>query len=193
MEACKFRENVLMSAYFPCFSLRALAGGSLLLLFFACQTGSSAAKTQAVQKPPAHELSKTELVEALRESKILDPSYSLKVTKTSDEVQVITQRNSKFDENDTKIQAVLIAKKVFELVPKTIERAKIIYQDQTESLSEVVVNRTEIKSFGSGEVTEEKLLKSLDVSKITAAAVSDPSLLDGSNAYEYRKFEEQGR
>ena len=151
-----------------------LYSGAVVLLFFACQPYSSAAKTQATAKPPStHVLSEIEIVEKLRAAKVVDPTYSLSAKKTSEEVVVTTGLNPKFNDNDTKVQSVLIAKTAFGLIPATVQRVKVVFKSEHGDQSKIVVNRLLVMSFGEGKTDETTMLKSLDIDKETAEAPSD--------------------
>jgi hypothetical protein len=105
-----------------------------------------------------------ELVAAIRNAKILDPSFKLSATVSGDEVLVNSQRKPKSSDNECKIQAVLIGKTVFDLVPNDCQRAKVMFFNyDADSYSEVSVRRAEVRLFGAGQLSEKDLLASLEL------------------------------
>ncbi len=145
-----------------------LKSSLVVLLAMSCSgTGAVAAKTSPPQKTvQRNELTNSELVEILRAAKVTDASYSLSATQTGDELIVSTQQNPKFNEDDTKVQGVLIAKTAFDVLPDSIQRTKVLFHDlEGGSFSEVLINRTVIESYGKGQMDEKKLLGSLEVEK----------------------------
>jgi hypothetical protein len=131
-------------------------------------SGASAAKPSPPQKTPVqrHALSNSELVEILRTAKVIDASYSLTATQTGDELIVSTQLNPKFNENDTKVQGVLIAKTAFDVLPESVQKTKILFHNlESDTFNEVLINRTVIETYGKGLIDEKKLLGSLELEK----------------------------
>jgi hypothetical protein len=153
-----------------------LRSSLLVLLALSCSvSGAIAAKTLPTQKPAQrHELTNSELVEILRTAKVTDNSYSLSATQTGDELIVSTQQNPKFNENDTKVQGVLIAKTAFDVLPDSIQRTKILFHDiEGGTFNEVLINRTVIETYGKGLMDEKKLLGSLEIEKKGAEQTSE--------------------
>lgn len=164
-------------------SKRFLTRSGLLLLLVTCQCVSFTPASNAADK--ARELTSAELVESLRAAKVIDPTYSLSATRIGDLELITTERNPKLDDKATKVQAVLIAKAAFDLLPTGVQRNKLIFHDMHSGMfSEVIVNRTEITSYGKGEIDEKTLLASLELEKksgddappVTTQAVADGPL-----------------
>ncbi len=132
----------------------------LLVLLLTSSAALAADATQAV--------SGAALVAALRSAKIIDPAFKLTATISGDEVLVNTQRKLKSTDNDCKIQAVLIGKTAFDVVPTDIQRIKVMFFDYEQgSYSEVSVRRSEVKLFGAGQLSEKQLLASLEMKSTT--------------------------
>jgi hypothetical protein len=131
-------------------------------------SGAFAAKTSPPQKTPVqhHVLSNSELVEILRTAKVIDASYGITATQTGDELIVSTQLNPKFNENDTKVQGVLIAKTAFDVLPESVQKTKILFHNlESDTFNEVLINRTVVETYGKGLIDEKKLLGSLELEK----------------------------
>jgi hypothetical protein len=153
-----------------------LKSSLVVLLAMSCSvSGAVAAKTAPTQKAvQRHALTNSELVEILRTAKVTDGSYSLTATQTGDELIVSTQQNPKFNENDTKVQGVLIAKTAFDVLPDSIQRTKILFHDpEGGSINEVLINRTVIETYGKGQMDEKKLLGSLELEKKSGEQTSE--------------------
>jgi hypothetical protein len=118
----------------------------------------------------------TDLVNALRKTKLVDPAYKLGATASGDQIVITTERNPKSTDNECKIEAVLIAKAMFETVSSDFQRTKVLLFDYANNkCSEVTVKRAEVKLFGSGGLSEKELLSSLELNTTDAA---DQNLVD---------------
>ena len=96
--------------------------------------------------------------------KVVDPSYKLTITISSEEILVTTQRKPKSTDADTKIQAVLIGKTAFDATPNGPQRTKVMFFDyEAGNYVEVSVKRAEVKLFGSGQLSQADLLSSLEL------------------------------
>lgn len=138
---------------------------SILALSFSVAE-ATAARTGAPQKPPQHhEVSNSELIEKLRDAKVTDASFALTATQRGDVVVVKTQQNPKFNENDTKVQGVLIAKTAFDALPDSIQRTKILFDDPRGIVNELIISRAVIDSYAKGALDDKKLLSSLEIEK----------------------------
>jgi hypothetical protein len=138
---------------------------SILALSFSVAE-ATAARTGAPQKPPQrHEVSNSELIEKLRDAKVTDASFALTATQSGDVVVVKTQQNPKFNENDTKVQGVLIAKTAFDVLPDSIQRTKILFDDPRGIMNELIISRAVIDSYAKGALDDKKLLSSLEIEK----------------------------
>jgi hypothetical protein len=112
-------------------------------------------------------MSTSEMVLALRESKVVSPTSNLLVRQSADqqEVTIITKR-LKMNDSDCKIKAVLMAKALMDLQPKQLAAVKVIYTiDGQNAVDRVVVGAGDVQSFANGTTSEVQLLKSLDLTR----------------------------
>jgi hypothetical protein len=132
-------------------------------------------KTDASQQPTSPKVKTSDLVNALRKTKLIDPSYKLGATANGDQIVITTERKPKSTDNECKIEAVLIGKAMFETVPSDFQRTKVLLFDYVnDKCSEVTVKRAEVKLFGSGGLTEKELLSSLELNITDASDQSAP-------------------
>lgn len=148
---------------------------ALLLLCLAAN------QTSLAQVPDA------DLEKAMNEAKVLGPNYSVTVKSQGKELDISTYLNSqsKDMEKDCKIDAVLLAKKAFDL-DKQLVRAKIsFYRYDRKSYREVSVTTGDVKAFGTGQTSNQELVDSLIVKE--SAVISDNG--QAANAPEQNKAE----
>lgn len=118
--------------------------------------------------PPA-----ADIVQSINKAEFLAPGTSVNVKTVKDQVLVSTYRHSN-DENDCKIDAVLISKAVFDLAPNELGRVTCyFFGKDISSCQEVSVSAGDIKAFASGSLDEKQLLASLSVKNIQTESSSD--------------------
>jgi hypothetical protein len=131
-------------------------------------------KADASQQATSPKVKTSDLVNALRKTKLIDPSYKLGATASGDQLVITTERKPKSTDNECKIEAVLIGKAMFETVPNDFQRTKVLLFDYgNNKCSEVTVKRAEVKLFGSGGLTEKELLSSLELITTDASEQSE--------------------
>lgn len=152
----------------------------LLMLVLFPPSFASAANSSAPAK--AHELTTDEMIDRLRSEKVVSSANSLKIEKEPEELVVTTEKDSKFNDEQTKVQAVLLAKSAFDFAPKLL-RTKIVFTEGGQPAYELVIKRIEIEAYAKGTVDKNELLKSLDLTKIAGdSAVSGSSQAGGIDA-----------
>lgn len=115
----------------------------------------------------AGEITTTEVVSLLRDAKIVSAANRLTAAISGKEVTVMTRRGAKLTDDDCKINAVLMAKTIMASYP-IINRVKLMYAvEGSDSCDQVVVRTGDVKSFDSGAVTEEQLLSSLELQRVS--------------------------
>ena len=121
------------------------------------------------------------LVDLIRHSNIVTPSYKLTAAVAGGEALITTQCKPKSTESDRKIEAVLIAKTAFESLPDNVQRVKLLLLDyDANDCSSITVKRAEVKLFGSGGLTQKELLDSLEITKTSNnVASAGSSVVDG--------------
>jgi hypothetical protein len=129
----------------------------------------------------ADDATNTALVDLIRHSNIVNPSYKLTAAVAAGEALITTQCKPKATEADRKIEAVLIAKTAFESLPDNVQRVKLLLLDyDANDCSSITVKRAEVKLFGSGGLTQKELLDSLEIAKTdNAIASAASSVVDG--------------
>lgn len=141
---------------------------------------ASAANSSGPAK--VHELTTDEMIDKLRAEKVVSAANSLKIDKEPEELVVTTEKDSKFNEEQTKVQAVLLAKSALDFAPKLL-RTKIVFTEGGQPAYQLVVKRIEIEAYAKGTVDKNELLKSLDLTKTTGgSAVSGSSPAGGMDA-----------
>ncbi len=126
------------------------------------------------QQPTLALPSDSDAVNALEKAKILAPTIRMNARVGSDGIEVATYKNPKANQNDCKIEALLIAKTLMELAPGEVPRV-VVYFYNSSSLSsykQVAVTAGDVKAFASGSISKEELFKSLVVTEDT---ILDPS------------------
>jgi hypothetical protein len=102
---------------------------------------------------------------AITAANVLDADATMRVAVSGDNVYVSTYRNPSENENDCKINAVLVAKAVFSAAGDAAARVTVYFYSATEpgKYQEVSVSAGDVKAFGSGATSQEQLLKSIAV------------------------------
>lgn len=122
------------------------------------------------------------ITNAITAANVLDPDATMRVSVDDDKVYVSTYRNPNEDENDCKINAVLIAKAVLSASGDSVSRVTVFFygQDNTHYL-EVSVTAGDVKAYGAGATNQEQLLKSIVVERKQQFTDSDRITLQLQN------------
>ncbi|MDR3613944.1 MAG: hypothetical protein P4L53_10265 [Candidatus Obscuribacterales bacterium] len=122
-------------------------------------------------------IGESELVTILRATKVVPTESKLTASISGDEVVITTTKKEGSTDDASKIQAVLIAKTVFDSVSNDAQRTKVIFFDfKANTYSEVAVKRAEVKMYGSGQLTEKELLSSLELKRGDADSAEDETV-----------------
>lgn len=125
------------------------------------------------------ELSRERLEATVREAKIFSSEYPAHVLVHAPEVEVFTVRHPKATDQDCKIDAVLLAKLLFDKYPK-LTRLKLVFHDDKSALSQsVMVTTGDVRAYGSGSINQDELLSSLE---LTAPSDSEREHANGEGA-----------
>lgn len=104
------------------------------------------------------------IVESLENSGVFAPGIRVTVKVSKDVAIISTYRNSKANDSDCKIEAVLAAKTIFDLNPDQFVRVTVYFFESTLSTyKQVSVSVSDVKAFGSGEISKEKLIASIQL------------------------------
>lgn len=103
-----------------------------------------------------------DIVTAIEAAHVFDQSTRLSVRVNGDTVDVSTYRDEKENENDRKINAVLVAKAVLDAAGESVVRVNVYYYGRDlSSFQQVSVSAGDVKAYGSGQTSREQLLSSL--------------------------------
>lgn len=109
-------------------------------------------------------MSSADMVNLLRSAKAVNPKSPLHVAVGDKEVIVLTKREGKMTDNDCKIDATFVAKTLIDAAPEQIARVKVLFSHENDDkCDQVVVGAGDVKSYGSGQITEDQLLHSLEL------------------------------
>ena len=112
--------------------------------------------------------STSDIVHAINKNQFLPIGTPVNVKLDKGHVFVSTYRHGNADENDCKIDAVLIGKAIVEIAPAEITRVtSYFYGKDMSNYQEVSVTAGDITSFATGQMTQQQLLSSLVVRTVT--------------------------
>lgn len=107
--------------------------------------------------------------ELINSSKILPAEYKIRASVAGPEVTITTYRNVKATDQDCKIDAILIAQKVMATYKKVAAvRTQFYNSAKPSQFDQVEIHAGDVKAFGSGGMTKQRLLDSLPVSRLGA-------------------------
>ena len=106
-----------------------------------------------------------QIVTTVEKAKILANGTRVSAAINGSEVYVSTYRNARANDNDCKIEALLIAKTAMDLAPSDIGRVTVYFHSAANINKRKVVSVTagDVKAFGSGQMGKEQLLASLSI------------------------------
>ncbi|MBK9203477.1 MAG: hypothetical protein IPL73_13815 [Candidatus Obscuribacter sp.] len=118
--------------------------------------------------------SATDITSAIDKAKILSSNTRVAAAVNGAEVYISTYRNAKANDNDCKIEAVLIAKTVMDLSPADITRVTVYFYNALRRSSRKVVSVSagDVKAFGAGQLSQDQLLTSISLKD---EEVNDPA------------------
>lgn len=118
-----------------------------------------------VALPVYAKLTPAQVRKIVEDAKILSPDYRMQASINGKEVVITTYLNPKATDNDCKIDAVLIAKKVMDADPAEVDLVKIIYYDSSnvKKYRQVTVRSGDVKAFGSGQISQDTLLADIEL------------------------------
>ncbi len=136
------------------FSIRSIAALSLLVGF--------------TQLPAFALLTDRDIVNAVERAKILPANASMSARVNKEFVQVATYRNERANDNDTKIEAVLIAKTIMEAGTQgEVTRVEVFFYSKSQQVCRsVAVTAGDVKAFGSGQTGDQELISSLVIKDV---------------------------
>jgi hypothetical protein len=114
----------------------------------------------------AAELSNDGVEKVVHEAKIFSSEFPLHAIIKAPEAEILTVRHPKATDQDCKIDSVLVAKLLFDKYPKQLTRMKLILSDdKSASTEEIMVTTGDVRAYGSGSISQDELLSSLELKK----------------------------
>lgn len=111
------------------------------------------------------------MTQILRNAKVVNADRSLRLSIGNKTVLIATARGAKSTDKDCCIDAVLLAKTLIDAYPDEINRVKVMFSKSgSDTFTQVNVTTGDVKAFGSGQISEDQLLSSLDVQEVSAAS-----------------------
>ena len=106
-----------------------------------------------------------QIVTAVDQGKILANGITVRAAINGSEVYISTYRNNRANDNDCKIEALLIAKTTIDLAPNDIGRVTVYFHNALNIFKRKVVTVTagDVKAFAGGQMGKEQLLASLAI------------------------------
>lgn len=136
------------------------SGRALLLVVILYLTHSPAACADEAKVLPA------ELVTVVRNAKIIKEEYPLRASLNNHEAILTTQRAKGTSDNDCKIDALFMAKALMQAFPQEVLRVKVLFSDyDNQSYSQIQVSKGDVTAFGSGQISQQDLLNSVELTK----------------------------
>lgn len=145
-------------------------------------------------------LNSTTIIKLVRGAKVFEPDAQITAYVNGKEIIVVSYLNPKANDNDCKIDAVLIAKAIFDVFPPpAFSNLRVnLYdsKDATQSIyRSVIVRAGDIEVFAKGGISKEALLASLTVAHERRSGViprpSPRAILNMPITGEFRKKERQ--
>ncbi|MBP9091148.1 hypothetical protein KBI23_08970 [bacterium] len=129
-----------------------------------------------------------QIVKAIDQAKILANGTGVNAAINGSEVYISAYRHTRANDNDCKIEALLLAKTTIDLAPNDIGRVTVYFHNKLNPKKRKAVSVTagDVKAFGSGQLGKEQLLASL--------TIKDDEVIDpASRLSAYLQQQESGR
>jgi len=118
-----------------------------------------------MQNPAMAAASAEKITQVIGKAKILAPGTQLKVRVQGEQASISTFRNERADDKDSKIDALLIGKTIFDMPGSGITNV-VVYFYSTKAASEykaVTIRTGDVKSFDAGQMSQDELLSSIEI------------------------------
>lgn len=104
----------------------------------------------------------SDITYAIQAAHILEPSTPFNVAVDGDKVRISTYRDSRENEKDRKINAVLMGRAVIQAAGDAVSRVTVyFYGKDLSQYQEISVSSGDIKAFASGQTSQDQLLSAL--------------------------------
>jgi hypothetical protein len=123
---------------------------------------------------PAQAINQNDIIQAIDKAKILASGTRVAAAVSGSDVYISTYKHLKANDNDCKIEAVLMSKTAMDLAPQEIARATIYFYSSfnLNKRKVVAVTAGDVKAFGSGQLSQDQLMASLGIKD---EEVNDPA------------------
>lgn len=128
-------------------------------------TLATAISVLLVQTPASAAVSADKVTQTINKAKILAPGTQIKVRVQGEQASISTFRNERADDKDSKIDALLIGKTIFDIPGSGITNV-VVYFYSTRAANEykaVTIRTGDVKSFDAGQMSQDELLSSIDI------------------------------
>ncbi len=149
--------------------------------------GAAAAISLLVlQLPASAAVSPETLTTAIYKAKILAPGTQIKVKVQGEQALISTFRNERADDKDSKIDALLLGKTIFETPGSGITNVVVyFYNSRAANEYKTATIRTgDVKAFDAGQMSQEELLSSIELKsgkvQDTATAIESRMMLSAA-------------
>lgn len=130
--------------------------------------------TSLLAAPSCSAMTSADVVNAINAAHLLDAGVGVNARVDKDKVTISTYRNPKNNDRDCKIDAVEIAKTVFDASKDSLAKVTVcFYGKDLSQYQEVSVSAGDLKAFASGATGQEQLLSSIDVQTRTVSNGAD--------------------
>jgi hypothetical protein len=139
-----------------------------------------------IQPPAMAAVTADQVTNAINKAKILAPGTQMKVRVQGEQASISTFRNERADDKDSKIDALLLGKTVFE-IPGSGITSIVVYFYSTRAANEyraVTIRSGDVKAFDSGAMGQDELLSSIEIKsgkvQDTATAIESRMMLSAA-------------
>ncbi|MBS1989638.1 MAG: hypothetical protein JSS83_03920 [Cyanobacteria bacterium SZAS LIN-3] len=115
----------------------------------------------------------SELTAILREPNVGAKATNIQVVGTGPDVTVMAQKESNSGERDLKIDAIFLAKALFQHASGQVSKVKVLFSQAGHDGRYVTISSKEILDYGSGKITAEQLLSALRLTPVAAEKAPD--------------------
>jgi len=112
---------------------------------------------------PALAITSQEATQAINSARILAPGTQMKINVAKGLATISTFRNDQANEKDTKIEALLMSKTLFDLGKSDIANVSIYFYEARDpkQFKSIAITKGDVAAFGAGQISQDELLKSL--------------------------------
>ncbi len=112
---------------------------------------------------PAFAISSTEATQAINNARVMAPGTQLKVNVSKGLATISTFRNEQANDKDTKIEALLVSKTLFDVPKSDITNVSIYFYEARDpkQFKTITITKGDVAAFGAGQISQDELLTSL--------------------------------